>query len=93
MQEQLEWQCHRLLLYRQVGTSAGGLFEAPTYLGVSVEAGNVWQSRSDIDIDSLRLGGGVFAGMETFLGPLYLGAGYTEGGNTNFYLFVGSPPR
>ena len=83
----------RLLLYRQVGTSAGGLFDAPTYLGVSVEAGNVWQSRSDIDIDSLKLGGGVFAGMETFLGPLYLGAGYTEGGNTNFYLFVGSPPR
>jgi NTE family protein len=83
----------KLVYYRRVGESAGGLLDVPVYLGASVEAGNIWQSRSDISFDSMRINGSVFAGLDTYIGPIYLAAGFAEGGRTNFYLFVGSPPR
>ncbi len=37
----------RLVYLRRLGRSGEGLFDVPTYLGVSAEAGNVWQRRSD----------------------------------------------
>ena len=83
----------RLVYYRRVGESAGGLFDVPIYLGASAELGNVWQSRSDISFDSALVNGSVFAGLDTMLGPVYLAAGFGEGGRANFYLFIGSPPR
>jgi len=83
----------RLVYYRRVGESAGGLLDVPVYLGVSLEKGNVWQSRADIGIESMQLNGSVFAGLDTYIGPIYLAAGFGEGGQTNFYLFVGAPPR
>lgn len=83
----------KLVFYRRVGESAGGLFDLPVYLGASVEAGNVWQSRSDISFDSTLINGSVFVGLDTYFGPIYLAAGFGEGGRSNFYLFVGSTPR
>jgi len=83
----------RFVYYRRVGESAGGLFDVPIYLGVSAEAGNVWQSRSDISLDSARVNGSLFAGLDTIIGPVYLGAGFAEGGSASFYLFLGSPQQ
>ncbi len=83
----------RLVYYRRVGDSAGGLFDVPIYFGVSAEAGNVWESRSDIRFDTARFNGSVFAGLDTIIGPVYLAAGFAEGGRSNFYLFFGAPPR
>lgn len=83
----------RLIYYRQVGDTTGDLFETPIYLGFSAEAGNVWQTRSAIDFDSMRINGSVFAGMDSYFGPVFLAAGFAEHGETNFYLFIGAPPR
>lgn len=83
----------RLVYYRRVGNSAGGVLETPVYIGVSAEAGNVWQSRSEISFDSLRMNGSVFAGLDTLFGPVYLAAGFAEGGAGNVYLFIGTQPR
>ena len=83
----------RVVYYRRIGSTTGGIFETPVYLGASVEAGNVWQQRSDISFDSLQLNGSAFAGIDTFFGPLYLAAGLAENGESNFYLFLGAPPR
>jgi NTE family protein len=83
----------KLVYYRRVGESAGGLFDVPVYLGGSLEAGNVWQTRDDISFDSLHVNGSVFVGLDSYIGPIYLAAGLAEGGRTNLYLFVGSPPR
>jgi len=83
----------RIIYYRQVGETGGGLFDIPLYFGGSVEAGNVWQLRSDISLDSMLLNGSLFAGLDTYLGPLFLAAGFSEGGSTSFYLFLGAPQR
>jgi NTE family protein len=83
----------RAVYYRRVGESAGGLIEVPVYLGASLEAGNAWSSSDDIGFDSLLTNGSVFIGMDTYFGPVYLAAGFAEGGRTNFYLFVGAAPR
>ncbi|NIV17320.1 MAG: BamA/TamA family outer membrane protein [Woeseiaceae bacterium] len=83
----------KLVYYRRIGSPPDGLLNMPVYLGASFEAGNVWQSRSDISFDSLWANGSVFAGLDTYIGPVFLGAGVAEGGEANVYLFIGSSPR
>jgi NTE family protein len=83
----------RLVWYRRSGETGGGVFEVPLYLGASLEAGNVWQERSDISGGSLLVNGSLFAGLDSWLGPLYLAAGFAEDGGSSLYLFLGAPPR
>ncbi|HLU07266.1 MAG TPA: patatin-like phospholipase family protein [Woeseiaceae bacterium] len=83
----------RAVWFRRSGETGGGLFDVPLYLGASLEAGNVWQTRSDISLDSLIVNGSIFAGLDTYFGPLFLAAGIAEGGQSSFYLFLGTPPR
>jgi NTE family protein len=82
----------RLVYYRRSGDT-GSLLEMPLYFGGSIEAGNAWQSRAEISGGSLLINGSLFAGLDTYLGPLFLGAGIGEGGHSSFYLFLGAPPR
>jgi len=79
----------RALYYRKIGKGGEGFLNVPTYLGVSLEAGNVWDQRSDISFGSARKNGSIFLGMDTFLGPVYLGAGINDDGQDAFYLFLG----
>lgn len=83
----------RVIYYRQMDESGGGLFDMPLYFGGSIEAGNVWQTRSSISFDSTLMNSSLFAGLDTYLGPLFLAAGFAEHGGTSFYLFLGSPQR
>ena len=61
----------------------------PTYLGVSMELGNVWPD--DVDWDDLLTAGAVYLGADTFVGPIYLGYGHASSGRDNIYLFLGRP--
>jgi NTE family protein len=79
----------RLLLYRQIGRGGPGYFDVPTYVGVSFEDGNVWQSRGQMSFGSARKDASIFLGMDTFLGPVYLATGFDQHGNEAFYLFLG----
>ena len=79
----------RALYYRHVGSGGEGFLNVPTYVGVSLEIGNVWQRRSDIDFESARFNGAAFLGFDTFLGPIYLAAGLDEDGSRSFYLMLG----
>ena len=81
-----------LTAYRRIGDSPGGLFNAPVYLGASVEAGNVWESRSQISASTALVHGSLFVGVDSYIGPLILAAGFGEGGSSNVYLFLGAPP-
>ena len=79
----------RMLLYRQIGRGGPGYFDVPTYIGVSFETGNVWQSRGAMSLGGARKDGSVFLGMDTFLGPVYLATGFDQHGDQAFYLFLG----
>ncbi|MET0164209.1 MAG: patatin-like phospholipase family protein, partial [Vicinamibacterales bacterium] len=79
----------RLIYYRQIGRRGSGVLDFPTYAGLSLEAGNVWEDRSDASFGDLRKDGSLFLGVDTLLGPVYLGAGFDEDGKHAFYLFLG----
>jgi NTE family protein len=80
----------RLIYYRQVGRGGSGILDVPAYVGLSLEAGNVWQQRSDASMSSTLKDGSVFLGLDTLLGPVYLGSGFDSHGHTAYYLFLGN---
>ncbi|MEE4639189.1 MAG: patatin-like phospholipase family protein [Wenzhouxiangella sp.] len=79
----------RTLLMRRMG-EVNQLFSLPTYLGVSLEAGNVWQQRNDFDLDDLIYSGAFYVGVSTPLGPIFLGYGRSSEGEDSVYLNFGS---
>jgi NTE family protein len=79
----------RLIYLRKISSGGEGLLEIPAYFGVSAEAGNVWAERHEISYASARKDGAAFLGLDTLLGPAYLGAGLDEGGHASYYLFLG----
>lgn len=79
----------RAIAYRRIGGGQEGLFDVPTYFGFSLELGNVWLRRGDAGTDSALLNGSAFLGFDTILGPVYLAAGFGEGGNRTLYLLLG----
>jgi len=83
----------RLVYYRSAGETGGGLFDMPLYFGGSLEAGNTWQRRSEMSFDAAILSGSLFAGIDTYIGPVFLAVGLTEHGDSSFYLFLGSARR
>ena len=79
----------RAIYYRRIGSGQDGLFDVPMYLGVSLELGNVWEERSDISASSALFNGAAYLGFDTFLGPVYVAAGFGEGGDKSLYLLLG----
>ncbi len=79
----------RLLLYRKIDRGGPGYLDVPVYLGMSLEAGNVWRNLSDIRWNTMHKDASVFFGLDTFLGPIYLGSGFDDHGQQSFYLFLG----
>jgi len=84
-----EFAIARVLYYRKIGSGGEGFLNVPAYLGMSYEVGNVWESRSDAGFSGARQNGSVFLGLDTLIGPVYLGAGIGEQGDNAFYLFLG----
>jgi NTE family protein len=79
----------RALYYRQIGRGGPGYLDVPTYIGMSLEVGNVWQSRSQASFANTQKDASIFLGLDTFLGPVYLASGFDTHGNQQFYLFLG----
>jgi len=77
---------------RLIGTyrrEVGHIGLGDLWAGASIEYGNVWENRDDIDIGDGFLAGSLFVGAQTILGPLFFGYGYAEGGASSFYLYLG----
>jgi NTE family protein len=79
----------RFMFYRQIGRGGPGYFDVPTYIGFSLEDGNVWQRRQDMSLGNTQKDASIFLGMDTFLGPVYIATGFDQHGNEAFYLFLG----
>ena len=71
--------------YRRIGD----ITFLPIYTGFSLEAGNAWDKHDDINKDTTRLGGSIFIGADTFIGPLYFAIGATDAGDRALYFNLG----
>ncbi len=72
-------------MYRKIGD----MKLMPVYAGISLEYGNVFQNSDEIEFDNGLFAGSLWLGLDTPIGPVYLAAGSTEGGNSAFYLSLG----
>jgi NTE family protein len=72
-----------------VGNGGEGILDVPAYVGASLETGNVWDQRSQEQINALRTDFSLFVAADTYLGPVYLAGGYDQSGSTAFYLYLG----
>ena len=79
-----------LLLKSGYLRSINPLLSMPTYLGATVQYGNLFQDKDDISLSDLKLAGAVYLGMKTVLGPLYIGYGQAETGSHRLYFTIGS---
>ncbi|MSR63447.1 MAG: hypothetical protein EXS08_13470 [Planctomycetes bacterium] len=59
------------------------------YAGGSLEVGNVFNEWRDITLKGLQPAGSMFLGVDTIIGPSYLGVGLAEGGETSVFLVFG----
>jgi len=67
----------------------GEFFGQKSLVGGTLEYGNTWQRRTDMDFSDGILNGSVFIGADTWVGPIMFGVGAREGGHMNLFLTVG----
>ena len=65
------------------------ILSMPTYLGATLQYGNIFQVKEDIEFSDLKLAGALYLGMESVIGPLYIGYGLAEGGSQRIYFTIG----
>lgn len=71
--------------YRRINDLA--LF--PAFLGASLEYGDTWDTRGAISFRNALLGGSLWVGLDTPIGPIYGAYGRTREGASAFYLVLG----
>jgi len=67
----------------------GDITFLPIYSGFSIEGGNAWNSYDDISSDTIKVGGSIFIGADTFVGPIYFAFGATDQGDKALYFNLG----
>jgi NTE family protein len=79
-----------LTYFRRIAESSNPLFNWPVYIGSSIEAGNIWNDLDDFRVDDLTLAGSLFLGVESPLGPIFLGGGYNSDDRASLFLLIGN---
>ncbi len=79
----------RAVYFRKISRGGEGFFELPAYIGASFEVGNTWSRPNQISFGPTHKDYSIFLAFDTYLGPVYVGGGYDERGNSSFYLFLG----
>jgi NTE family protein len=74
--------------WRLFGLDLAGL-KVRLYAGASLEAGNAYREGQPLTSDSLLMGGSLWIGAMSPLGPARVAWGLTEGGRDRFYIAIG----
>jgi NTE family protein len=80
----------RGVYYRELARFGPSFLHFPLYAGASLEYGNVFNRPRDIDLGDMLWGGTLFVAMDTPLGPLSLGYGYSQRGEHAIFMSLGS---
>ena len=67
-----------------------GAFAFPTYIGLSLESGNVWNTSEDVDLSDTISAGSLSIGVASNIGPVILSYGKTNTGEESVYMFLGT---
>jgi NTE family protein len=59
------------------------------FFGSSLEMGNVWNEKKEISFNSLRKSVSFFGGVNSFLGPVYLGFAIGQNGARSVFFQLG----
>jgi NTE family protein len=78
-----------LMYYRRLNQQSILPTDLPVYVGGSIEAGNTWFFKDDVALDDLLFAGSLFLGVDSPLGPVYLGVGLGENDQRALYLQIG----
>lgn len=78
----------RAIAYRRLTDDRLG--RVPVYLGFSLEAGQNWLPFESPSLSDLDYAGSVFLGVDSLLGPVYVGLGHTFDGETAAFLRIGT---
>ena len=78
----------RLVVARRLGSLSAPL-GGSVRLGLSLETGGGFDLGETIHWGALRRAASGFFALDTRFGPLYLGAGATQGGKGSLYVFLG----
>ena len=78
--------------YQRKLTRSGVLpIDVPVYVGASVEGGNLWQDKDDVDLGDLVMAGSIYLAVNSPLGPIYVAYGRNEEELDAIYLSIGWP--
>lgn len=78
-----------LVYYQRLNRQSLLPTDLPVYAGASIETGNAWLQSHDVSFGDLILAGSLFLGVDSPLGPVFLGAGFSEGRQRALYLRIG----
>ena len=65
--------------------------DMPVYAGFSIEGGQLWSERSDIDYSDMITSGSIYLAIDSPIGPIYLAYGRTNESHDAIYLSLGWP--
>ncbi len=83
-----ELQFGRVMYYHRI--LPGSLFEG-AYSGVSLEAGRIGNPLVPGNSEDWLRSASIFIATDSLLGPVYLGYGRAQDGNSSFYFYLGRP--
>ncbi|MBT3410458.1 MAG: BamA/TamA family outer membrane protein [Halieaceae bacterium] len=66
-------------------------FDMPAYVGASLEGGELWSDRSDVNSGDFINAGSVYLAVDSPIGAIYLAYGRTEDSQDALYLALGWP--
>ncbi len=75
----------KLIYYRRFGA----LRLLPLYLGGSLEIGNTWEETDQMGWNDVITSGSIFFGLDSPIGPVYMGGGMAENGRRSMFMSVG----
>jgi len=78
------------LTFRRRIADLSQTFGTGIYAGASLETGNVFQRLDGSTARGTLTGGSLYLAVDSKLGPVYLAYGQSQGGQTAFYLYIGS---
>jgi len=67
-----------------------GAVAFPAYFGLSLERGNVWNKRDDVDLSDTITAASISVGINSNFGPIILSYGSTDTNEQSLYLFLGT---